>query len=198
MLDVVGERLDGLVLKGLPKEKTLEASLEAYTKPSLLKLAELNDFDVKKSWNKTQMIEVIADSIKNSLDERVSDFDEKQLETLSEIVDETNQDNDLQSEVIVSAVEKGLLYVASNEEDVSFSMPTEIAEKVGEVATKNEPTQAKAEPVVKENSRPVRTAPFSIRPRRKKKVQQRIVNKIGRNEPCPCGSGKKYKKCCLA
>ena len=23
------------------------------------------------------------------------------------------------------------------------------------------------------------------------------MNKIGRNEPCPCGSGKKYKKCCL-
>ena len=23
------------------------------------------------------------------------------------------------------------------------------------------------------------------------------VDKVGRNEPCPCGSGKKYKKCCL-
>ena len=23
------------------------------------------------------------------------------------------------------------------------------------------------------------------------------MNKIGRNDPCPCGSGKKYKKCCL-
>lgn len=23
-----------------------------------------------------------------------------------------------------------------------------------------------------------------------------ISNKIGRNEPCPCGSGAKYKKCC--
>lgn len=22
------------------------------------------------------------------------------------------------------------------------------------------------------------------------------MNKIGRNNPCPCGSGKKYKKCC--
>ena len=22
-------------------------------------------------------------------------------------------------------------------------------------------------------------------------------NKVGRNSPCPCGSGKKYKKCCL-
>lgn len=29
--------------------------------------------------------------------------------------------------------------------------------------------------------------------------RSRIVvkeNKIGRNDPCPCGSGKKYKKCC--
>lgn len=26
--------------------------------------------------------------------------------------------------------------------------------------------------------------------------QMRTKNKIGRNEPCPCGSGKKYKKCC--
>jgi hypothetical protein len=22
------------------------------------------------------------------------------------------------------------------------------------------------------------------------------MKKIGRNDPCPCGSGKKYKKCC--
>lgn len=26
---------------------------------------------------------------------------------------------------------------------------------------------------------------------------RRESKKIGRNEPCPCGSGKKYKKCCL-
>ena len=24
----------------------------------------------------------------------------------------------------------------------------------------------------------------------------RKEKKIGRNDPCPCGSGKKYKKCC--
>jgi hypothetical protein len=22
------------------------------------------------------------------------------------------------------------------------------------------------------------------------------LNKVGRNDPCPCGSGKKYKRCC--
>ena len=25
---------------------------------------------------------------------------------------------------------------------------------------------------------------------------KRDGEKIGRNDPCPCGSGKKYKKCC--
>jgi uncharacterized protein YecA (UPF0149 family) len=25
---------------------------------------------------------------------------------------------------------------------------------------------------------------------------RRETPKVGRNDPCPCGSGKKYKKCC--
>lgn len=28
-------------------------------------------------------------------------------------------------------------------------------------------------------------------------VDQLMMHRVGRNEPCPCGSGKKYKKCCL-
>jgi len=28
--------------------------------------------------------------------------------------------------------------------------------------------------------------------------QRRVGDKVGRNDPCPCGSGKKYKKCCGA
>jgi uncharacterized protein YecA (UPF0149 family) len=27
---------------------------------------------------------------------------------------------------------------------------------------------------------------------------RRKGKKVGRNDPCPCGSGKKYKKCCGA
>ena len=27
-------------------------------------------------------------------------------------------------------------------------------------------------------------------------VRKRASEKVGRNDPCPCGSGKKYKKCC--
>ena len=40
---------------------------------------------------------------------------------------------------------------------------------------------------VKEFMRKMRTKPLV-----------RDYLKIGRNDPCPCGSGKKYKKCCLA
>ena len=29
------------------------------------------------------------------------------------------------------------------------------------------------------------------------KVTERLKGEIGRNDPCPCGSGKKFKKCCL-
>ena len=27
-------------------------------------------------------------------------------------------------------------------------------------------------------------------------VRKTVTQKVGRNDPCPCGSGKKYKKCC--
>jgi preprotein translocase subunit SecA len=43
-------------------------------------------------------------------------------------------------------------------------------------------------------SRPVSTAmPSNIYPK-----TNQGKNKVGRNDPCPCGSGKKYKKCCGA
>ncbi len=38
-----------------------------------------------------------------------------------------------------------------------------------------------------------RIAPIKI-PKPAKPVQ--VVTKIGRNDLCPCGGGKKYKKCC--
>lgn len=37
----------------------------------------------------------------------------------------------------------------------------------------------------------------SIRDSKGKPVQ-REGSKVGRNDPCPCGSGKKYKRCCGA
>ena len=30
-----------------------------------------------------------------------------------------------------------------------------------------------------------------------RRIPPRTGPKVGRNDPCPCGSGKKFKKCCL-
>lgn len=35
--------------------------------------------------------------------------------------------------------------------------------------------------------------PMLIGPNRK----QRLQGKVGRNDPCPCGSQRKFKRCCL-
>ena len=42
-------------------------------------------------------------------------------------------------------------------------------------------------------------APGPARPQRvpsREGTYQRSSEKVGRNDPCPCGSGKKFKKCC--
>jgi len=41
-----------------------------------------------------------------------------------------------------------------------------------------------------------REAPEEARKAGKKKPVRRATPKVGRNDPCPCGSGKKFKKCC--
>ena len=37
---------------------------------------------------------------------------------------------------------------------------------------------------------------FASSGKEEKKVPVRVGQKVGRNDPCPCGSGKKYKNCC--
>jgi len=44
--------------------------------------------------------------------------------------------------------------------------------------------------------RPSRRKIVQMRGRTKAKLPGEIGAKVGRNEPCPCGSGKKYKRCC--
>jgi uncharacterized protein YecA (UPF0149 family) len=39
-----------------------------------------------------------------------------------------------------------------------------------------------------------RYRPMAIPPTPKQAIRKRV----GRNDPCPCGSGKKFKQCCLA
>lgn len=46
----------------------------------------------------------------------------------------------------------------------------------------------------KSKLKPLPATPFGL----KDITASKGMDKVGRNEPCPCGSGKKYKKCCAA
>ncbi|MCR3921394.1 MAG: SEC-C metal-binding domain-containing protein [Firmicutes bacterium] len=50
----------------------------------------------------------------------------------------------------------------------------------------------------KPHLRPLTKEPFRLKEARESNVISFKTGKnVGRNDPCPCGSGKKYKKCCL-
>lgn len=51
--------------------------------------------------------------------------------------------------------------------------------------------------ISKERLFQMRDALFAQAEAQKRVEKDLILEKIGRNEPCPCGSGKKYKQCCL-
>ena len=65
--------------------------------------------------------------------------------------------------------------------------------ETNEYAPQNE--QNMVQNVVSPNSTMPNLNQFTIP--RKTRTIIREFDKIGRNDPCPCGSGKKYKNCCL-
>lgn len=209
MSDIVKETLEEFELKGLPKDDTLEASLKAYTKPNLMKIAEMNDFEVMKSWNKDQMIEVISEGLRSSLDERLSAFDREELVVLQDML-EAKKEEDLDAKVFPTAVEKGLLYASTDEDELVLSMPAEFEEKLAEVIQEDnqekeedrtvtqllEAAEAASEESDQVVTQAVNKNVAPVNRNRTQSVQQRIVGeKLGRNDLCHCGSGKKYKKC---
>jgi preprotein translocase subunit SecA len=57
---------------------------------------------------------------------------------------------------------------------------------------------APAAPVSAIERLPGAAAPAALRPARPSPGRPAPAGKVGRNDPCPCGSGKKHKKCCGA
>ena len=51
--------------------------------------------------------------------------------------------------------------------------------------------------ISKERLFQMRDALFAQAEAQKQVGEDFVLEKLGRNEPCPCGSGKKYKRCCL-
>jgi uncharacterized protein YecA (UPF0149 family) len=74
-----------------------------------------------------------------------------------------------------------------------------LAEKVDVASIQSEEALAQAKSQVPPSTTPEKTQPqpqVEVREKQRKK-KRKDATKLGRNDVCPCGSGKKYKKCCL-
>ncbi|HKL39679.1 MAG TPA: SEC-C metal-binding domain-containing protein, partial [Cryomorphaceae bacterium] len=90
-------------------------------------------------------------------------------------------------------------------EVVSFLSKAALPGRTDQVQTTNRSTTAKDDSSKLQTSRPglEQGAPANRRPGGSRQAPQpprktepvRVEKKIGRNDPCPCGSGKKYKQC---
>jgi preprotein translocase subunit SecA len=79
-------------------------------------------------------------------------------------------------------------------EDLKSNIRDDVVAWMSRVAVSDErgtrqPTQPKAKPFTI-------TATSGSGDYARPKAEKRQAKKVGRNDPCPCGSGKKYKKCC--
>ena len=56
--------------------------------------------------------------------------------------------------------------------------------------------RTKEEPKREQVAKPTAASGASDGSEVKQPKRKTAAQKVGRNDPCPCGSGKKYKKCC--
>ncbi len=97
--------------------------------------------------------------------------------------------NNLQNQVVYSIFKVGpAANIATDiQHNIITNNPSEIVNKQFKNSSNNPVSQAMSG-VLNTNSHQKTTL--------KNETTQKFGHKVGRNDPCPCGSGKKYKKCC--
>lgn len=90
----IDQLLEQYELLKTPKTDSLKDCLEAYTKVYLVKLAEENGVEVKKSWTKTRILNKLTATILHTLEDRVLLLDEEQFELFQKFV---NREMDLET-----------------------------------------------------------------------------------------------------
>ena len=67
--------------------------------------------------------------------------------------------------------------------------------RTGEITEREELRKSMGDEAFEQHA--IEVNPNSLSRRRRKELALFGRTRVGRNERCPCGSGKKFKKCCL-
>ena len=131
VIKVINNVLAQYLIKKLPEKQSLENCLTSYTKEKLVRIADENSFEIRKSWRKNKIVQSIEEGILSSIEERFLILGEEKLKLLQRVFNEQSDMDPLSLEefylnVYPAALRMGLLYTSLQENRVITVMPEEI------------------------------------------------------------------------
>ncbi|NDI36508.1 preprotein translocase subunit SecA [Chengkuizengella sediminis] len=186
----------------VPEEWDLKAIID-YANGTFLHEGQLTEKELKGK-EKEEIVELMKDLVKRLYDEREEQLSEKIMREFEKVVVLRAVDSKWMDHIdMMDHMRQGIHLRAYGGTDplreyqfegfeMFEKMIASVQEEVSTYIMKaNVQANVQREAVAEGQAQD----PKAARERQKPKTQRRTEEKIGRNQPCPCGSGKKYKQC---
>lgn len=164
------------------------------------------DEDIMDGLTKDGLAELLFDSAMNLYDEKEAIFGHDELRQLEQMIVLQVVDNLWKEHLLaMDHLKEGIGLRSYAQQDPlvvykreGFDMFMDMVERIKEEAVRFlfRVQIAQPEKIAEKEKAEQDKLVFSHGGEESKKPVRRSKEKVGRNQPCPCGSGKKYKKCC--
>lgn len=195
----------------IPEEWDIEAIVE-YVNGNLLREPVRLTVDEIKLKERDEVIQIIEDRVLSLYDEREAQISRERMNEFEKVVVLRTVDRKWMDHIdAMDQLRQGIhlrAYGQSNPlREYQFegfemfnAMVFEISEEVAKLVMRAEVTENLEREEVATGQTATRRSIHQQATQQEPKKRQpvRVTHNVGRNDPCPCGSGKKYKQCCGA
>ena len=206
VVEMVEERLEGFVDEYAPEKVYAEewdiASLKNRVYETFFFHIDLDHFDVK-SITKAGLLDMVKKSVWSVYEAKEKQFGEETLRNIEQYIALSSLDAHWKEHLLsLDHLKEGIGLRGYGQKDPlreyqreSFELFLDMLDRVSlDTISKLFAIQPARHEDVEATVRP--EAPVIFMNRGDDATREQKSSKIGRNDPCPCGSGKKYKKCC--
>ena len=157
-------------------------------KEELLKYKDGTYFEVNKEYH----------ALKSYLSENFFDGDDYKAEIITENIQGICQFGFSINSIMASLSDRNIEFKSEEQVNEVLQLIMDLANNTRIWENNGHTPQEIFEKYEKPNLKPLPDEPFDFEGNQDSNVISfKTGKKVGRNDPCPCGSGKKYKKCCL-
>ena len=202
ILSVFKSFIEGLVLNHLDTSNKLDGKnrneiLELVNGKLLTKPITLDDLEGKSN---DEIIELVYDLVVKEYEHRISSIPDSVIQEFEKAIYLRVIDMHWMEHINAMALLREGIYLRGYAQDNPLRAYTsegfEMFDEMLDVVEK-ETTMYLLKAEIRQNTTRTQVAKGeAVSDNKPKKKQPKRVNKIGRNDLCPCGSGKKYKQCC--